>query len=54
MEKFLDFKNFFSYDECIETLKVKKFYINQSGGRIVKYFDNINFIFNWEYEGLLQ
>ena len=37
---FLNFENFFSYDECIETNKVQKFYINQSGGRIVKYLDD--------------
>ena len=44
-DKFLDFENFFTYDECIETNKVEKFYINQSGGRIVKYLDN-NILFS--------
>ena len=35
--KFLIFENFFKYSECIEISKIQKFFVNQSGGRMVDY-----------------
>ena len=36
----LNFEMFFDYDECIEVDKVQKFFVNQSGGRIIGYSEN--------------
>lgn len=37
---FLKFENFYTYPECIEVSKIQKFFVNQSGGRIVDFNDN--------------
>ena len=36
----LNFEIFFDYSECIQVEKIQKFFVNQSGGRIVDYSGN--------------
>ena len=50
---FLQFKNFYEYDECIEVSKIQKFFINQSGGRIVDFKKKRNSFLYWCNESLL-